>query len=83
LKSILDISKVEAGKMELNYKKFVQIMYDLLDSTVKFSYEDSQVIIGARKKGELVELTGVLNEKYEPPFYYIFYVSVHSFVLDF
>lgn len=50
MKSILDISKVEAGKMELNYKKFVQIMYDLLDSTVKFSYEDSQVIIGARKR---------------------------------
>jgi signal transduction histidine kinase/CheY-like chemotaxis protein len=99
INNILDISKVEAGKMELNFKdfeltvrlnmirnllspiadrknvkieidmdskitnvcadevKFVQIMYNLVDNAIKFSYEDSLVIIGARKKGELVEIT--------------------------
>ena len=98
INNILDISKVEAGKMELNYKnfelttklnlirnllspiadrknikieismdskltsicadedKFVQIMYNLVDNAIKFSYEDSLVIVGARKKGELVEI---------------------------
>ena len=99
INNILDISKVEAGKMELNYKcfelaarlnmirnllspiadrknikieidmdsklmsiwadedKFVQIMYNLVDNAIKFSYEDSFVIIRARKKEELVEIT--------------------------
>ncbi len=99
INNILDISKVEAGKMELNYNnfelatkfnmirnllspiaerkninieidmdskltsicadedKFVQIMYNLVDNAIKFSYEDSHVIIGARKKGELIEIT--------------------------
>lgn len=105
INNILDISKVEAGKMELNYKNFdlatrlntirnllspiadrknikieidldrkltsvcadedklVQIMYNLVDNAIKFSYEDSLVIIGAEKKvgarnkGELVEMT--------------------------
>ena len=98
INNILDISKVEAGKMELNYKnfelttklnlirnllspiadrknikieismdskltsiyadedKFVQIMYNLVDNAIKFSYEDSLVIVGARKKGKLVEI---------------------------
>ena len=94
INNILDISKVEAGKMELNYKdfelaaklnlirnllspiadrknikieidmdskltsicadedKFVQIMYNLVDNAIKFSYENSLVKIGARKKGD-------------------------------
>jgi signal transduction histidine kinase len=99
INNILDISKVEAGKMELNYKnfelatklnmirnllspiadrknikieidmdskltsicadedKFAQIMYNLVDNAIKFSYENSFVKIGARKKEELVEIT--------------------------
>jgi signal transduction histidine kinase len=99
INNILDISKVEAGKMELNYKnfglakklntirnllspiadrknikieidvgskltnicadedKFVQIMYNLVDNAIKFSYENSLVQIGARKKGEMLEIT--------------------------
>lgn len=98
INNILDISKVEAGKMELNYKnfdlaaklivirnllspiaecknisieididrkltsicadedKFVQVMYNLVDNAIKFSYENSLVIIGAKQKGELVEV---------------------------
>ncbi len=97
INNILDISKIEAGKMELYYKnielvtklnlirnilfpiadrknikieidmdcaltsicvdedKFVQIMYNLMDNAIKFSYENSLVKIGARKKGDLVE----------------------------
>jgi signal transduction histidine kinase len=37
--------------------KFAQIMYNLLDNAIKFSYENSIVKIGARKKGDLVEIT--------------------------
>jgi len=97
--NILDISKIEAGKMELDYKifelanklnmvrnilfpiadkknikididvdskiasifadedKFLQIMYNLVDNAIKFSYENSLVKIEARKKGDLVEIT--------------------------
>ncbi len=99
INNTLDISKVEAGKMELNYikfelasklntirnllspiadpknikielnmdsklnsiradeDKFIQIMYNLVDNAIKFSYEYSFVKIGARKKGELVEIS--------------------------
>jgi PAS domain S-box-containing protein len=99
INNILDISKIEAGKMELNYKnfelssklslirnllspiadrknttieididskltsicadedKFIQIMHNLIDNAIKFSYEDSFVKIEARKKGELVEIS--------------------------
>jgi signal transduction histidine kinase len=99
INNLLDISKVESGKMELNYRyfelatklnmirnllspiadrkqikieiemdneltgicadegKFVQIMYNLVDNAIKFSYENSLVKIGARKKGNLVEIT--------------------------
>jgi signal transduction histidine kinase len=36
--------------------KFVQVMYNLMDNAIKFSYENSLVKIGARKKGDLVEI---------------------------
>jgi PAS domain S-box-containing protein len=98
INNILDISKVEAGKMELKYKKFeletklnvirsllssvadrknikieieidsnltsicvdedkfIQIMYNLVDNAIKFSYEKSLVEIKARKKGDMMEI---------------------------
>ncbi len=99
INDILDVSKIEAGKMELDYTnfelafelnmirnilfpiadkknikieieidsklgficadkdKFIQIMYNLVGNAIKFSYENSFVKIGARKKGDLVEIT--------------------------
>ena len=98
INNILDISKVEAGKMELNYKnfelptklnmirnllspiadrknikieidmdgevksiradedKFVQVMYNLVDNGIKFSYENSIVKIRVSKKENMVEI---------------------------
>ncbi len=99
INNILDISKVEAGKLELKYTnfklatklnmirnllspiadrknikieiemdinltniyadedKFVQIMYNLVDNAIKFSYENSLVKIGARNKENMLEIT--------------------------
>jgi PAS domain S-box-containing protein len=99
INNLLDISKIEAGKMELVYKdfelaaklnmirnilcpiadnkninieidvdsnlviisadedKFVQVMYNLVDNAIKFSYENNLVKIRARKKGDMVEIT--------------------------
>ncbi len=99
INSILDLSRVEAGKMELDYEeieladklqtvkkilapiadkknikieiaidsnlttiyadeaRFAQIMYNLLDNAIKFSYENGLVEVSARAKGPLVEIT--------------------------
>ena len=37
--------------------RFAQIMYNLVDNAIKFSYENSIIKIGARKKENLVEIT--------------------------
>jgi len=110
INGILDLAKIEAGKLELDYKefnlfnkintirdllspiaekkniqiefdidegikdisadedKFTQVIYNLVDNAIKYSYENSLVKIEARKKRDLVEITvkdtgvGVLPE---------------------
>lgn len=37
--------------------RFAQIMYNLVNNAIKFSYENGLVKIGASKKGNMVEIT--------------------------
>jgi PAS domain S-box-containing protein len=99
INGILDISKVESGKLKLECKdfelvhkintiqnlmspiadrknitieididsnlgsicadedRFTQVMYNIVDNAIKFSYENSVVKIVGRKKGDMVEIT--------------------------
>jgi len=45
------------SRIHADEDKFVQIMYNLVDNAIKFSYENSIVKIEVRKKGGLVEIT--------------------------
>ena len=45
------------SRIHADEDKFVQIMYNLVDNAIKFSYENSIVKIEVRKKGDMVEIT--------------------------
>ncbi len=56
IKIEVDVER-ELKRIRADESRFAQIMYNLVDNAIKFSYENGLVKIRARKKGDMVEIT--------------------------